>query len=452
MSTATPAPDPDQVASPGALHSPYPIRAITEDEFDTYRLVNSHAFLSPGWTPQARADHLSRFEFDRSLSAFDRSTGSPVGNTTAFSFQLTVPGGTLPAAGVSYVAVLPTYRRRGVLRSLMCRQLADVRDKGEPLAMLWASEAPIYGRYGYGRASWHLSYTMRRGEGSVLGVRGGVPGPGGLRLRLTEPADARAELSKVYDTVLPVRPGFFVRTEPWWQKVLSDPEEERGGASPLRCLLAEDDSGPRGYALYSGHGGWHDATFLPDGSLTVRELVAADPAASAALWADLLSRDLAVEFVAHQRPSDDPLLFQLADPRRVRPVLSDGLWVRIVDVPKALAGRRYSAPVDLVIEVTDRDLPDNAGRWRLTTAGSGGAAAGGSAAGAADGFAASCSRTSDAADVVLDIAELGAAYLGGTRISTLASSGLVAESRPGPVRQLSVAMSWDPLPWSPLIF
>jgi predicted acetyltransferase len=346
----------------------------------------------------------------------------------------------------------------------MRRQLADVRDRGEPLAILWASEAMIYGRYGYGRASWHLSYTVRRGEGSVVGVRGGVPGPGDLRLRLADPADARAELSKVYDTMLPTRPGFFARTEPWWQKVLFDPEDERDGASPLRCLLAEDDSGPRGYALYSGRGGWQDTTFLPDGSLTVRELVAADPAASAALWADLLSRDLTIEFAAHQRPSDDPLLFQLADPRRVRPVVSDGLWARITDVPRALAGRRYSAPVDLVIEVTDRDLPDNAGRWRLTTADSGGGAADGSVgagrpgagaaggAGAADGFAASCSHTSDAADVVLDIAELGAAYLGGTRIGALASSGLVAESRPGAVRQLSAAMSWDPLPWSPLIF
>jgi predicted acetyltransferase len=456
MSTATPAPGPDQVASPGTPHSPYQVRAITEDEFDSFHQVNNHAFHTAPFSAQHRAGTVSRFEFDRSLSAFDPSTGAPIGNTAAFSFQLTVPGATLPAAGVSHVAVLPTYRRRGVLSSLMRRQLADVRDRGEPLAILWASEAMIYGRYGYGRASWHLSYTVRRGEGSVLGVRvpgpGGVPGPGVLRLRLAEPADARAELSKVYETVLPVRPGFFARTEPWWQKVLFDPEEEREGASPLRCLLAEDDSGPRGYALYSGRGGWHDATFLPDGSLTVRELVAADPAAGAALWADLLSRDLTVEFVAHQRPSDDPLLFQLADPRRVRSVVSDGLWARITDAPKALAGRRYSAPVDLVIEVSDRDLPDNAGRWRLTTADSGGGAAGGSVGAGGDGFAASCSRTADAADLTLDIAELGAAYLGGTRLGTLAAAGLVTESRPGAVRQLSAAMSWDPLPWSPLIF
>ncbi len=446
MSTATPAPGPEAA---GTSHSPYPIRAITEDEFDIYRQVNSHAFLSAATTARSRADQLSRFEFDRSLSAFDPATGSPVGNTTAFSFQLTVPGGTLPAAGVSYVAVLPTYRRRGVLRSLMLRQLADVRDKGEPLAILWASEAPIYGRYGYGRASWHLAYTVRRGEGSVPGVRGGVPGPGGLRLRLADPADARAELSKVYDTVLPIRPGFLARNDSWWQKVLFDPEEDRAGASALRCLLAEDDSGPRGYALYSGRHDWDDVAFLPAGSVSVRELVAADAAASAALWADLLSRDLAVEFVAYHRPSDDPLLFQLTDPRRVRPVVTDGLWVRITDVPKALSGRRYSAPVDLVIELTDRDLADNAGRWRLTTASGDPDNPDG---GGPDGFAASCSRTGDPADLALDIAELGAAYLGGTGVGTLAAAGLVTERRPGAVRQLATAMSWEPLPWSPMIF
>ncbi len=441
MSTATPAPRPEPAASPGTPHSPYPIRAITEDEFDSFRQVNNHAFHSAPFTPRHRAAVISRFEFDRSLSAFDPATGSPVGNTAAFSFQLTVPGGSLPAAGVSHVAVLPTYRRRGVLRSLMRRQLADVRDRAEPLALLWASEAGIYGRYGYGRASWHLAYTVRRGEGALLKAGAWE----NLRLRLAEPADARAELGKVYDTVLPVRPGFFARNDPWWLKVLDDPEEDREGACPLRCLLAEDDSGPRGYALYFGRGRWDDATFLPDGSLVVRELVAADPSASVALWADLLSRDLTVEFTAYQRPSDDPLLFQLADPRRMRPMVTDGLWVRITDVPQALAGRRYSAPVDLVIEVTDTDLPDNAGRWRLTTMGRPGGSG-------PDGFAASCSRTADAADLTLDITELGAAYLGGTRVGALASAGRVTESRPGAVRQLSAAMSWDPSPWCPLIF
>jgi predicted acetyltransferase len=137
------------------------------------------------------------------------------------------------------------------------------------------------------------------------------------------------------------------------------------------------------------------------------------------------------------------------------------LWVRITDIPGALAGRRYAAPVDVVIEVRDDILPATAGRWRLTTsssAGAGGAAGASGAAGAASagdagrGLAASCVRVTSAADLVLDVTQLGAAYLGGTRLGTLAEAGLVTERRPGAVRQLSAAMSWDPAPWCPVVF
>jgi predicted acetyltransferase len=276
-----------------------------------------------------------------------------------------------------------------------------------------------------------------------------------LRLRLITPSDAWAELAKVYDIVLQSRPGFFTRSELFWRQVLSDPEGRRNGASPLRCVIAEDDSGPRGYALYSGTGRWGMETMLEEGRLDIRELVAADPAASALLWADLLTRDLTSEFHAGLRPIDDPLLYQLADPRRTRAHFSDGLWVRLIDVPRALAGRRYACPVDVVIEVRDTGLPVNEGRWRLRT---GLAADGWLADGhgpdelAADGLAASCERTTDPADLVLDVASLGAAYLGGTRLGTLAGAGLVTEVRPGAVRRLSAAMAWDPAPWCPKIF
>ena len=242
--------------------------------------------------------------------------------------------------------------------------------------------------------------------------------------------------------MLPSRPGLFGRNDTWWRRAIHDPAEERKGASPLRCLLAEDGSGPRGYALYSGVDHW--AEFLPENVLTVRELMAVDPAASAALWTDLLSRDLTSEFRVERRPVDDPLLYQLADPRRARAQLNDGLWVRIIDVPAALAGRRYSGPVDMVIEVRDQILPSNAGRWRLTTTGDG--------LGGGSGLAASCVPATSAADLALDVTELGAAYLGGTRLGALAGAGLVAELRPGAVRQLSAAMSWDPAPWCPLVF
>jgi predicted acetyltransferase len=411
----------------------YPVRPITPAEFDAFALVTEHAFNESPIPDTGRSHVLSLFEWDRTLAAFDPELGRPAGITAIYSFQLTVPGATLPAAGVTWVAVLPSHRRRGILNSLMRRQLSDVAARGEPLALLWASEAGIYGRYGYGRASWHLTFDVRRGEG-ILAPSAASPG---LRTRLISPADTRPELAKVYDLVLQSRPGLFARNPAWWDRRLHDPESRRNGASPLRCLLAEDDQGTRGYALYSATEHWDDSTFLPDTTLNVRELVAADPAASATLWQDLLSRDLVTSFRAGLRPADDPLLYQLADPRRARPTLADGLWVRLVDVPAALSGRRYACPVDMVIEVHDALLPGNAGRWRLRAG--------------ADG-AAVCERTSDPADLSLDIASLGAAYLGGTRLSAPAGAGLVTEHRPGAIRDLSTAMSWDPAPWCPIIF
>ena len=408
------------------------IRPIAEDEFDAFHAVDQHAFQGSPPAADERPKILSLFEFDRSLAAFDG--GVPVGIAGAFSFRMRIPGAVAPVAGVSWVAVLPSHRRRRILTQLMRRQLSDVRERGEAIAVLWASEAGIYGRYGYGRASWHAAFTVRRGEGTLAAD---APADPGLRLRIAEPAQGRPELAKVYDTVLEVRPGFFARTDQWWERILHDPEAERKGASPLRCVLAEDDSGPRGYALYSGVDKWEDETFLPDNAINIRELIAADPAASAALWADLLGRDLVSEVRALLRPVDDPLLFQLADPRRLRPTVTDGLWVRITDLPTALAQRRYASPVDVVLEVRDEIFPGNAGRWRLRVDGSG---------------AAVCEPTSADAGISLGITELGAAYLGGTRLGTLAAAGQVTELRPGTLAPLSTAMSWDPAPWCPVIF
>jgi predicted acetyltransferase len=205
--------------------SRYPIRPVDPHELDSVHAVAEHAFH---WFPLSEADRrllLQRFEFDRSLAAFDDR--EPIGTAGAYSFQLSVPGGeTLPAAGVTLVSVLPTHRRRGVLTSLMRRQLADVRDRGEPLAVLWASEAAIYSRYGYGRASWQLSFTVKRGEGALAAT---APDVRDVRLRVAEPSAALPELAKVYQTVMPSRPGLFARGEGWWRR---DPRP--GGGTPRR--------------------------------------------------------------------------------------------------------------------------------------------------------------------------------------------------------------------------
>jgi predicted acetyltransferase len=414
----------------------YPIRPITEDELADFLLVDQHAFNAGPSSERSRANFLSRVELDRTLAAFDGET--IVGGTGIYSFQMRVPGAMASVAGVSLVSVLPSHRRRGILSALMRRQLSDIGERGEAVAALFGSESAIYGRYGYGRASWQAAYRLRGREGALAP---GAPADPGLRLRIAEPASARAELAKVFELALAERPGMYARTEPWWDRLLFDLDPD-GTPRPIRCLLAEDDSGPRGYALYTSTGRWDEDGFLPDGVLEVSESIATDPAATAALWGDLLSRDLVNEFHARMRPVDDPLLYLLADPRRLRPLITDGLWIRLVDVGAALALRHYACPVDVVIDVSDELCPQNQGRWRLTAA----------AAATPAGFRATCDRTTAPADVTLPVAALGAAYMGGTRLGSLAEAGLVTEARAGSLAVLSTAMSWEPAPWCPMIF
>lgn len=415
------------------MAEPYLMRPITEAEFASAHGVDVHAFHS-SWPAEPEIEHFRpRFEFDRSLGAFDGDLIA--GIAAAFSFRMTVPGAVVPAAGVTAVAVLPTYRRRGILRSLMTRQLADIRDRGEAIAALWASEAGIYGRFGYGPASAVCALRILRSEGQLAAA---APADRGVRLRIGEPQQVRPELAKVYDAMLPGRPGMFARDDRWWDAALYDPAYRRDGSSPLRCLLAEDSSGPRGYALYATSPVWDDDG-IPAAVIRIRELLADSPAAAAALWRDLLTRDLTGEVAAWNRPADDPLLYLLADPRRARVRTHDGLWIRLVDVPAALTTRSYAAPVDAVIEVADDLCPWNAGRWRLCAPAPGAAKA-------------SCERTADPADLSLPVAALGAAYLGGTRLGALAGAGLVTQRRAGALTALSAAMSWDPAPWCPMIF
>ena len=417
----------------------YVLRPVTPEEFGAFGEILSQAFNESPWPAEAIEQERTVFEFDRSLAAFDGD--AIIGTAGAYSFQLTTPGGVVGAAGVSFVSVLPSHRRRGIMSAMMRRQLADIAGRGEPVAALFASESAIYGRYGYGCASGQLNLTIRRGEGALTPATAGGArtGHGLVRLLAAPPADLRTELAKVYDAAAPHRPGMMARDERWWQDVLADLEFFRRGMGPLKCLLAQDDLAPRGYALYRTKAGWDDDG-LPFGSLSVHELVAVDGEATAALWTDLFTRDLIGEVVARHRPVDDPLLAMLADRRRARACLTDGLWIRLIDVPAALRQRRYSCAADVVIEVSDDLLPANAGRWRLQCPG------------ATDGGKASCERTTAAADIVLPVAVLGAGYLGGTRLGALAAAGLITEHKHGTLARLSAAMYSDPAPWCPSMF
>ncbi|MFC7386653.1 GNAT family N-acetyltransferase [Sphaerisporangium rhizosphaerae] len=414
----------EQSTRPGMV-----IRPIDESEWRAWLDVDEEAFSEDN--SPARADAFrSLLEFDRSLGAFDGDLLAGV--VAGLTFTMTVPGGPKPVCGVTAVAVLPSHRRRGVLTSLMRRQLEGLHESGEPVAALYATEAAIYQRFGYGRATDNLFLTIP--ARSPFAVH--APVDPSLRLRVVRPAaEARADLQKVFDTVLPTRPGLYARNDAKWNILMADDPDHRRGGSALRCVIAEDDAGPRGYALFRVKPGVTEND-VPDGELRVVDLFGLDPAAYALLWRHVLDRDLCSRVRAPIRPVDDPIMHLLAEPRLLNAGFVDEMWVRVVDVDRALAARAYAAPVDVVLSVQDTVCPWNAGRWRLS-AGAGGAV---------------CARTTDPADVELPVSVLGAAYLGGRTLGAYQAAGVVRETRPGALRALSAAMAWDVAPWGGMIF
>jgi predicted acetyltransferase len=407
----------------------YPIRPIDEAEWPAFSGVLEEAF---GWTPHPtqKERYKAETEFDRTLAAFDGDVIAGV--TSIFSFTMTVPGAQLPVAGVTSVSVLASHRRRGLLTALMRRQLADIRERGESVAALYASEATIYSRYGYGRAASELSFHIRK-HGSAF-VKNAPQDPE-LRLRVVKPADVRAEMEQLFASVVSARPGRYERRSQTWTGLLADEEFDQRGAGPLRSVLAEDDRGVRGYALFRIKSSWDD-NGVPDGELKLYELEAADPAAYALLWRSVLDRDLVSRIEAGTRPVDDPLIALLADTRQLRARWGDELWIRLVEVDRALTARAYSAPVDVVIEVEDDICPWNARRWRLT----------------ADLTGAECKPVEDQPDMTLPVTALGSAYLGDGLLMESLAAGLLREHTPGTVRALGTAMSWSPKPWAGLTF
>lgn len=405
-----------------------PVRPLGDDDWDGFLDTDSHAF---GWTMPADLLDQERelIEPGRSIGAFDG--GRPVGIATAFSFDLAVPGSVLPAAGVSAVGVLPTHRRRGVLSALMAHQLHQVYDGGrEPLAVLWASEPQIYGRFGYGLASRAYSLDVPR---SPRALRPDAPVDDRLRLRLV-PGDDWKLTADVYDRVLGERPGMLVRDERWWRRAVRDLPSLREGRSELRCVVAEDDDRIRGYARYTTKPDWSPGR--PQGTVHVREVIGVDAAARATLYRYLFDLDLMATTELWNVPVDDPLLQWLDNVRIAQPRWLDALYVRLVDVAKALAARSYAADLDTVLELTDPLCSWNGGRWRLRAG--------------AQGVA--CERTERPGDLALSVTDLGAAYLGGTSLDELARAGRVEQRSAGAVAAASAAFTASPAPWCPMIF
>ena len=396
---------------------------VAPEEFDAFAAAVAAAFHDEPegpWIERARAVH----EHERAWAV--RDAGRIVGTASSVGFELTVPGGPVPMAGVTAVGVRPTHRRRGVLTSLMRAQLEALRDGGEAIAGLWASEARIYGRFGYGLATHVAQLEVRTPQASLLpGLDGG-----GLVADLLRPADARVDLQAVHDAVRPGQPGLLDRAGPRWDRLLDDPEGERDGAKPLRALVVRDETGaPQAYAVYAVRVA--DDGIDQDGEALVREVLAATPAGRVAVWEQLLGLDLVRRLRWADGPADVGVALLLADPRAARAQLGDGLWLRLVDVDRALAQRRYATDLDVVVDVADPVLPVNAGRHRLAGGPSG----------------ATCAPTTDAPDLRLGADTLAAAFLGGPSLRALADAGRVEELTRGVVDAAASAFRSPREPW-----
>ncbi|MFD4632896.1 GNAT family N-acetyltransferase [Streptomyces sp. NPDC058284] len=402
------------------------VRVLGEADWETWYEALELAFGGVAESREEQELWRTLAEFDRSLGVWDGETC--VGTAGAFSFRLAVPGGALvDAAGVTMVGVSATHRRRGILTSMMRRQLDDVRARGESVAVLTASEPAIYGRFGYGAAT-------RQMKADIDTTRVGLSLPAGVddvHLRYAKPADVHDACEALYARRVTERPGMLARQPGWERLGLLDPPSERGGASPLQCVVAERAGELVGYARFAVKPEWEWKG--PKGVVQLRDLEALDPAANAALWRFLFGIDLTTSVVVRNRPVDDALLWLVSDIRRCDVTVRDSLHVRLVDVGAALEARTYQTPLDVVFEVEDAFCPWNEGRWRLT----------------GDAKGASCERTEDAAELALSIQELGAAYLGGVPLTSLAAAGRVRELRQGALTEASVAFGSDVAPWLP---
>jgi predicted acetyltransferase len=404
----------------------YQMRPITMEEWAPFSRAADFAFGGQS-TEQDLERYRATFEPERSLAVFDGER--IIATAGALSLELTLPGSVrLPVAGVVAVGVVPTHRRRGLLSQMMRRQLADVRARGEALAVLTASESVIYGRFGYGVATSRMHFEIERHHAQLAQHARAVQPEG--ELRLVEQAEALPRLIALYDELRLRQPGAVSRTPAFWE------------AEMLAPVTA--DSGVRFFVVYEGASGRVEGAAyyrpqrqsmdnLSQTTVLVEEVLAVTSAARVALWRYLLALDLVAKIRAVNRPIDEPLRWMLADPRRLRvTAINDDLWLRPIDIAVALAARRYTAAGRLVLAVEDAFLAENTGSYALDCGQDG----------------AACRRTDETADLALGVADLGAAFLGGVRFSTLAAAGRVEEGSPGALARADALFAAEAVPYS----
>jgi predicted acetyltransferase len=399
------------------------IRAIRPDEFEDFRRTMGLVF---GFDPPDGDNRVLRLlPLDRTRCGFD--DGVMVSTSGAYSLQMTVPGGQVACGGTTAVVVVPTHRRHGLLREMMRAHLDDVKERGEPIAALWASDSAIYGRFGYGCASICHDIEIEPDHATFSRL---APQPG--QARIIDRAEALEVVPPLYDRLRVEIPGFFARSPHWWEDRSFWDSESAGATTNLRFAVVEGDDGAAGFASFRTKSHWDEGH--GSGKVIVQDLFAETPEAWAGIWALVANQDLVARVESGLRPSWDPIFDLLAGTRRALTFRYDALWVRLMDVPAALTARSYSAPVDVVLGVED-PMGDLTGSYRLR----------------ADMDSAECQPTTDEPSVLLDLEDLSAAYMGRPRFRGWARAGRLSGAVDA-LAAMDAAFAWDPEPWCPELF
>ena len=402
------------------------IAPISDDRLESYMAAVELAFSDRVDEADLRRERLIAMP-DRYLAACDGDR--IVGGAASLPIEMTLPGDR-PAtcAFVTAVGVQPTHRRRGINSALMRSQLDDLHERGEPFAGLWASEGGIYGRYGYGLASLMANMSIdAHHAGFVRGYRqaGSVD--------LLERDAALSVIREVYDRVRRRRPGMLALSGSWsdW-RWFERPRDE--GSKPFHVIHRDREGRPDGYVVYTVKHEWPDTVAALQ--VEIRELIAETPDSYADLWRYVLDIDLVAGVDAFNRPADEPLLWLVSEPRRLRMRMGDALWIRLVDVPGALPLRGYAVPDRVVFDVQDRFCPWNEGRFELVVEPDG---------------SSRCGSTDGDPDLACSVNDLGAVFLGGANFSRLWGAGHVHELTEGAIGRADAMFGTWPAPWSSFI-
>jgi predicted acetyltransferase len=404
------------------------LRPVTDQNFAAWRKAVRQGFgdhVHPDDIPRLRND---RVEIDRLVAAVDTGSERIVGTGGADSYSLTVPGGaTVPMAGVAYMTTSVTHRRQGAFSGIVGRIHDTARERGDVISGLWASQSHLYGRFGYGLAINSYDWEIDPGYGAFAHSPIVEEDESNAHVYFVDAEEAAVILPGIYEQMHQQTIGSVDRSAGRWRYELFDEERIRGGASALFFAVCEEEGEQTGYVAYRTRTvGDSDVK-----TIEISEQVSVTDTAHATMWRFLLNFELVDKIVAVNRPADDPLWWMLSDPRRLNRKSHDSLWLRLLDIPRALEARTYNADGRLKIGIVSERQPEVSGTYVLEISDS----------------QATVKKTTDKPDVIMTPADLSTIYLGGVTPGPLVEAGRIDTITTGSLAKLHGMFSTDSAPW-----